>query len=42
MREGSVAPVRKHFEALSIRFGTDEAYLMAATIIAARLINQGM
>jgi hypothetical protein len=42
MREGSAAPVRKHFEALSIRLGTDEAYLMAATTIAARLINQGM
>jgi hypothetical protein len=42
MREGSAAPVRKHFEVLGIRFETDETYLMAATTITARLINQGM
>jgi hypothetical protein len=42
MREGSAAPVRKYFEELGIGFETDETYLMAATTIAARLINQGM
>ncbi|HET7271440.1 MAG TPA: hypothetical protein VFI90_10190 [Rubrobacter sp.] len=41
-REGSAAPVRRHFEALGIGFETDEAYLMAATTIAARMIYQGM
>jgi hypothetical protein len=42
MREGSAAPVREHFERLGIGFETDEAYLMAATTSAARLINEGM
>jgi hypothetical protein len=39
MREGSAAPVRRYVEASGFRFNTDEAYLMAATIIAARFIN---
>jgi len=42
LREGSAAPVRRYFEALGIHFETDEAYLMASTTAAARLINQGM
>jgi hypothetical protein len=41
-RDGSAAPVRRHFEALGIRFESDEDYVMAATIIAARSINDGM
>jgi hypothetical protein len=42
MRDGSATPVRRHFEKLGIRFETDEAYLMAATKIAAVSINRGM
>jgi hypothetical protein len=42
MRKLSAAPVRKYFGELGIGFETDEAYLMAATTIVARLINQGM
>lgn len=42
MREGSAAPIRKYFEGLGISFETDEAYLMAATTVAARLINWGL
>ena len=42
MREGSAAPVRKYLETLGIGFDTDETYLMAATTIVARLLNQGM
>jgi hypothetical protein len=42
MREGSAAPVRRYFEGLGISFETNETYLMAATTIAARLINEGM
>ena len=42
MREDSAAPVRKYLETLGIGFDTDETYLMAATTIVARLINQGM
>jgi hypothetical protein len=42
MRESSAAPVREYFEVLGIGFETDEAYLMAATIAAARSINRGL
>jgi hypothetical protein len=45
MREGSAAPVQQFFArigGLPVDFPTDEAYLMAATVIAARLINQGL
>jgi hypothetical protein len=42
MREGSAAPIRKYFEGLGISFETDEAYLMAASTVAARLINWGL
>ena len=44
MREGSAAPVRKYLESLGISFDppTDETYLMAATTIIGRLLNQGL
>ncbi len=42
MREGSAAPVRRFFESLGISFETDETYLMATTMIIARLVNQGL
>src|SRR5215204_3892589 len=42
IREGSAAPVQEYFETLGIGFDTDKTYLMAATTIVARLINQGM
>jgi hypothetical protein len=42
MRKGSAAPIRKYFEGLGISFETDEAYLMAASTVAARLINWGL
>jgi hypothetical protein len=48
MREGSAAPVIRHFERLGVKETlassfdslTDETYLMAATTIVARLLNQ--
>lgn len=44
MREGSTAPVRRFFESLGLSFGapTNETYIMAATTIVARLLNQGL
>jgi hypothetical protein len=53
MREGSAAPIRRFFEGLGMgpilehvasRFDAppDETYIMAATTIAARLLNQGL
>ena len=44
MREGTAAPIRKYLDSLGITFDppTDETYLMAATTMIARLLNQGL